>query len=173
MTYGVVDINFFNHPEENLTIGNYVSIGGNVLFILGGNHQIKCLTSYPLYSKYFNPDPTKDAYSKGPIIIEDEVWIGTNVIVLSGVTIGKGAIIGAGAVVTSDIPPYAIAGGNPARVLKYRFDREVIDKISGINISNLPEEFIKKNIGRFYEMLNTDSDFIKEILKYSEAYRKE
>ena len=63
--------------------------------------------------------PSFESISKGPIILEDDVWIGENCIILSGVKIGQGAVIAAGAIVTNDIPPYAIAGGVPAKVIKY------------------------------------------------------
>ena len=65
--------------------------------------------------------------TKGPIIVRDDVWIGSHVLILSGVEIGQGAVIGAGSVVAKSIPPYAVAVGNPARVIKYRFSPEIIE----------------------------------------------
>jgi len=95
----------------SITIGNYVHTGANVMMI-AFNHGF--------YTKNI---PTKDQdYVEASIVIGDDVWIGGGAIILSGVTIGKGAIIAAGAVVNRDVPEYAIAGGVPAKILKYRTD---------------------------------------------------
>ena len=90
---------------------------------IGSGVQIAPACAFYSYDHGFAPEELiykQPLQSKGPIIIEDDAWLGVNVIVLSGVTIGKGAVIGAGSVVTRDVPPGAIAGGVPARVLKYR-----------------------------------------------------
>jgi acetyltransferase-like isoleucine patch superfamily enzyme len=97
--------------KPDLIIGRYCSIGKNLQFVLS-HHDYKHTSTHPLFSKQF---------SRGHIIIGNDVWIGLNVIMLDGVTIGDGAVIGAGAVVTKDIPPYAIVAGNPAKIIKYRF----------------------------------------------------
>lgn len=167
MTYGVVDVSYFSHPNERLQIGNFVSIANDVLFILGGNHQINCLTTYPLYSMLLEKNPLYDATTKGAIVIEDEVWIGTNSIILSGVRVGKGAIIASGAIVTKDVPSYAIVGGNPARVLRYRFNELEIKEIAGIFINDIPHQYIVNNIEKFYSTLDINSNFIKELKSYS------
>lgn len=96
-------------PYGSITIGNYVHTGANVV-ILGFNHGF-----------YTKEVPTKEQdYMDAPIVIEDDVWIGAGSIILAGVTIGRGAIIAAGAVVNKDVPEYAIVGGVPSKVLKYR-----------------------------------------------------
>ncbi len=93
----------------SITIGNYVHTGTNVV-MLGFNHGF-----------YTKEIPTKEQdYMDAPIVVGDDVWIGTGAIILAGVTIGKGAIVAAGAVVNRDVPEYAIVGGVPAKVLKYR-----------------------------------------------------
>jgi maltose O-acetyltransferase len=93
-----------------ITIGRDVMMGPDVI-ILTQNHETRDLS---------RPMRGQGALPRKPVVIHDDVWIGTRVIILPGVTIGRGAIIGAGAVVTRDVPPFAIVGGNPARVIKYR-----------------------------------------------------
>lgn len=117
-SYGPINAISYENSDEKLSIGNFVSIAKNVQFILGGNHQIGAFTTYPLKAMYLEPCCEQDAVTKGAIIVEDEVWLGANSIILSGVTIGKGAIVAAGSVVTKNVPPYTIVGGNPVRVIK-------------------------------------------------------
>lgn len=163
-SYGDLNIESYGNPNEKLIIGNFVSIGKNVTFILGGNHQISTITNYPLFSSFIERSPIKDALTKGPITIEDEVWIGFGVIILSGIKIGKGALIAAGAIVTKDIPPYAIAGGNPARIIKYRFTDEIIESLNDFNLSNFPRKIIIDNISEFYLPLDLQQlDCIKKL----------
>ena len=120
---------------KNISIGDYVYIGENSTFlssdseifigskvmfgpnttIITGNHNTKVLGHYMYDVKIKNPDDDL------PVTICDDVWIGANVIILKGVTIGKGSIVAAGSVVTKSLPPYSVSGGVPAKVLKSRF----------------------------------------------------
>lgn len=93
------------------------------------------------------------------------MWIGCRAIILSGIKVGRGAIIAAGAVVTKDVPPYAIVAGCPAKVIKYRFGIDVINKLTKINFENLSDELIKKNIDDFYVDLSNESDIPGWILE--------
>ena len=133
-TYGKLNINYTGAPNEALTIGNNCSIAGSANFLLGGEHNYKCITTFPYRYRVFGL--TNDVRSKGPIKIEDEVWIGDGAWILSGVTVGKGAIIATGSIVTRDVPPYAIVGGSPARIIKYRFSESIIKKIIDIDLAN-------------------------------------
>ncbi|GHT31152.1 hypothetical protein AGMMS49574_12420 [Bacteroidia bacterium] len=144
-------------PGERLIIGNYVSIASGVLFILGGNHQTDTITSYPICLLTGNSTPL-DSESKGAITISDEVWIGTNAMILSGVTIGKGAVIAAGSVVAKDVPAYAIVGGNPARVIKYKYSPEIINIVSSTNLIDLSKECIENNIALFNMKIQSVED---------------
>jgi len=161
MVYGFINIENFDNSEEKLIIRDYVSIANNVVFILGGNHQMNTISSYPLFSKLVHLNPELDSLTKGSIIVEDEVWIGYGSIILSGIRIGKGAIVAAGSVVTKDIPPYAIVGGNPARIIRYRFDEEILRLLRDFNLSSFNESDIINNIDLFYDPLNVAK--IKEI----------
>ena len=90
-------------------------------------------------------------------MVQDDVWIGANSIICSGVRIGQGAIVAAGAVVTKDVEPYAIVGGNPAKVIKYCFPENIRTKLLGVNIANLFDKLNKNNINLFYSELNNDA----------------
>lgn len=111
-----------------ITIGNFCSIARNVTF-QEFNHDFTRLTSYFVNANMLGKSTKEDIVSKGPINIGHDVWIGTHSVILSGVTISTGAVVAANSVVTSDIPPYAIVGGNPAKVIKYRFEEDVISKL--------------------------------------------
>ncbi|OME03146.1 acetyltransferase [Paenibacillus odorifer] len=151
-TYGKLNISTFGGSTEKLTIGNLVSIGGDVNFILGGNHRYDCFTTYPLRKHILNKD--SEALSKGPIIIGDDVWIGSHSVILSGVNIGRGAIIGAGSIVTKNIEPYSIVAGNPAQIIKYRFDRQIITELLKIDFNLIDRNFINNNEELLYGKLN-------------------
>lgn len=126
-TYGQINVNYTLNKKEKLVIGDYCSIATTVKFVLGGEHDYQCISTYPFVSKIGHY--STEVLCKGPIVIDDEVWLGENVTVLSGVHIGKGAVVAAGSIVVSDIPPYAIYGGNPAQLIKMRFSNVIIDKL--------------------------------------------
>lgn len=157
-SYGMLNVqSMYVQPTEKLTIGNFVSIAPGATFLLGMNHQINTITTYPLHSRFIEYDK-KDATSNGEIIVEDEAWIGTNALILSGLTIGKGAIIAAGSIVTKDVPPYSIYGGNPAKLIKYRFSEETITELLTFNLMEISIDKIKKNIDLFYSEIKTLED---------------
>jgi acetyltransferase-like isoleucine patch superfamily enzyme len=126
-SYGPLNIHTWGAGNEGLIIGNYVSIAENVTFLLGGNHDHQRFTTCPVKVKFYGSQI--EAESKGPIFIGDDVWLAHGATIMSGVSIGQGAVIAAGAMVVRDIPPYAIAAGNPARVIKFRFSDSVIQRL--------------------------------------------
>lgn len=108
-------------PRSGIKIGNNVMFGPEVT-VRGGNHRIDLIGRTMISITDEEKRPEDDL----GVVIEDDVWIGTRAIILHGVTIGRGAVVAAGAVVNKSVPPYAIVGGIPARVLKFRFDIEAI-----------------------------------------------
>lgn len=111
----------FSASRSSIIIGRKVMFGPNVT-IRGGNHTVHYVGKF----MYDITDSTKDPKDDEPVIIEDDVWVGSRAIILKGITIGRGSIVGAGSVVTKSVPPYAIVGGVPARIIKMRFTEEEI-----------------------------------------------
>lgn len=147
-TYGELNIVKFN-TNSKIKIGCFCSIGQGTRFIIDADHPINHISTYP-YKVMLLGTEKYEAISKGNILVDDDVWIGYGVTILSGVHIRQGAIIAAGSVVTKDIPPYAIVGGNPARIIKYRFSSELIAEFLKIDYSKLTDEMIKEHIDDLY-----------------------
>ncbi len=128
-----------------LSIGRFTSIGPDVTIALA-NHSYRSSTTYPFVflADYWPSAPrdVEDHSTKGAVTIGNDVWIGTRSIILSGVTIGDGAIIAAGSVVTRDVPPFEIHGGNPAKLIKRRHPPEIAAALQDIAWWNWPEEKI-------------------------------
>jgi acetyltransferase-like isoleucine patch superfamily enzyme len=121
-------------------IGKYCSIAVNCYFTLS-NHLLNRFTttvSPPDMHLFPHGQGNPSSYSKGDIIIKNDVWIGLNCTILDGITIGNGAVIAAGSVVTKDVAPYSIVGGNPAKLIKYRFSPELIKRIEDLNFWEMP-----------------------------------
>jgi acetyltransferase-like isoleucine patch superfamily enzyme len=160
-TYGMLNVqSLFVQEGEQLHIGNFVSIAPGVQFLMGVNHQLETYTTFPFYSRLVERS-TRDALVRGPIIIDDEVWLGTNALIMSGVHIGKGAIVAAGAIVTKDVPPYAIVGGNPARIIKMRHSPEVIEALLRIDLNTLSDAQIRANLEVIYAPIRSVEDVIQ------------
>ena len=138
---------------NHLKIGKFCSIACGAKFLFtSANHTMKSLSTYPfpIFFEEWGLDRkeiTTAWDNKGDIVIGNDVWIGYEAVVMSGVTVGDGAIIGTRAVVTKDVAPYTIVGGVPARPIRKRFSDEVISKLSELQWWNWPEEKIRKNIG--------------------------
>ncbi len=151
-TYGPINVKRWGTYGESLSIGKYCSIASGVSFILGGIHKYDCITTYP-FKAFKNSEI--EAETKGPIIVEDLVWISTNATILSGVRIGTGSIVAAGSVVTKDVPAYSIVGGNPAKVIKMRFSEDIIRELLSLDILKI----INTNLismDELYETLTID-----------------
>jgi acetyltransferase-like isoleucine patch superfamily enzyme len=153
-TYGVLNVTDFSPLDTKLKIGNYCSISPGVQFLLGGEHQVDSISTFPFKVKCF--DYEYEAGSKSDIIVGDDVWIGTNAIICSGVNIGQGAIVAAGSVVTKDVSPYAVTGGNPSKIIKYRFSEQIREKLIQVDICKLFDTFTKDNLDLLYAPLSEE-----------------
>lgn len=122
----------YNQAKVKLVIGKFCAIAAETRFIMTGDHKLDAVSTYPFpvfkngWEHVFN---TLDLPVKGDIIVGNDVWFGYNCLIKNGVTIGSGAIIAASAVVVKDVPPYSIVAGNPAKVVKKRFDEETIQRL--------------------------------------------
>ena len=142
----------FDFVGDKLRIGRFCALASSTTFIMNGaNHALTGFSTYPFnifgngWEAGFDPTTIFD-HLRGDTLVQHDVWIGTNSVVMPGVTICSGAIIGAQAVVASDIPPFAIAVGNPARVIKMRFDERTIDRLLDIAWWDWPVEKISRNL---------------------------
>ena len=134
-------------------IGSFTSIARNVT-IQEFNHKIDRVSTYFMGQNIFDGKVADDVTSKGEIIVGNDVWIGTQTVILSGSRIGDGAIIAANSVVSGDIPPYAIAGGSPARVIKYRFTDDIIEALLEIKWWDWEIDKIKAHEELFVNVLD-------------------
>lgn len=146
-------------------IGRYCSVGRNV--ILGQdprNHPVNWVTTSPVYSKQYH-SPTR------PLKIGHDVWIGHRATIMSGITIGHGAIIGCDSVVTKNVEPYAIVAGNPAKLIRYRFDEQITQKLLKIKWWNAPYEHLSQlnfcDIEKFLTEFKPVFEFKPKIMKIS------
>lgn len=135
-------------------IGKYCSVGYNVDIGMFEHPVTMVSTSKEIYQF---TDDWKEIYS--PPIIGNDVWIGSKATILQGVTVGNGAIIAAGAVVTKDVPPYAIVGGVPAKVIKYRFDEDVRNRLEELKWWDKDDEWIDEYRAYFKD----PKDFLKKV----------
>lgn len=152
-------------------IGNFCSISSGLKFTFYGKHNYQWVSTYPFFAFYdkWKYDNGKTNYNSGvlddssfqpaPIVIENDVWIASNVTVKEGVKINNGVVVAMGSLVSKDVPPYAIVGGNPAKIIKYRFSEEQIGELLKIEWWNWADEkiinflplILSENIDSFIE----------------------
>lgn len=146
----------------NLQIGKYSSLAEDILFMIDINHDYMSICQGCASEFKNNPIPKK-IKRKGQIIIENDVWVGHGATIMNGVTIHNGAVVAANSVVTKDVPPYAIVGGNPAKIIKYRFPQETIEKLLKISWWNWSSE----------KMTSRRDDFLLGAERFVEKYYPE
>jgi virginiamycin A acetyltransferase len=154
-------------PLKTIKIGNYCSIAENVTFISPTNHHWDWISTYPI--EIFNSFDRSNNYHKNQkdeINIGNNVWIGTGVTIMPGVNIADGSVIGANSTLTKNTQPFGIYAGNPASLIKFRFDTETIDRLIKIKWWNFNDQFIKDNLEIVFNKPTP------EILKYLEICQK-
>ena len=142
-TYGWITTHATD-PDVHVQIGHYCSIAKGVDFIVSNDHPTNLISTFP-FGVITLGSTEPDAITKGGIVIDDDVWIGFGATILDGVHIGQGAVIGARAGVAKDVPPYAIVGGVPAKVIRYRFDDEMIVELMKVDYSKLTDELVAEH----------------------------
>lgn len=152
-TYGNPEIH--NLGEGSIIkIGSFCSIADGVNILLGGEHRPDWVTTYPFNVLWESGNQIKGhPKTKGDVTIGNDVWIGMDAIILSGVTIGDGSVIGLRSIVTKDVPPYSIVAGNPAKVVKKRFTEDIIERLLDIKWWDWEDKRIEKALPL---LLNTD-----------------
>ena len=139
----------FDFIGDRLIIGKFCSIAAGVTFVMnGGNHRTDWLTNYPfpVFGHGWEHAMPESWPNKGDTVVGNDVWLGYGAVVMPGVRIGDGAIIATQAVVTKDVPPYAIVGGNPAQIIRFRFDEPVIERLLQIRWWDWPIDHITENL---------------------------
>jgi Acetyltransferase (isoleucine patch superfamily) len=136
---------------DRLIIGKFCALARDVVFIMNGaNHKLSGLSTYPFQifgNGWERVMPGLDELPmKGDTVVGNDVWLGYRAMVMPGVHIGSGAIVAAGSVVVSDVPPYAVVGGNPAKVIKTRFDAATVERLLAIAWWDWPVETITRNL---------------------------
>jgi len=147
-SYGVPNVLSWGEPAT-LVIGKFCSFADGIDILLGGNHRPDWVSTYPFPAISYWPEAKHiegHPATNGDVIIRNDVWIGYKATILSGVTVGDGAVVGARAVVTRDVPPYAIVGGNPARIIRLRFSDEIIKRLLEIRWWDWDLEHIRRHI---------------------------
>lgn len=143
----------------NLQIGKYSSLAEDITFMIDINHDYMSVCQ-GIISEFKDNPPPKKIKRKGQIIIENDAWIGHGAMIMNGVTIHNGAVVAANSVVTKDVPPYAVIGGNPAKVIKYRFPQDTIEKLLKISWWNWTSD----------EISARRNDFLLSTEKFADKY---
>jgi len=135
-SYGMEHFSIFHFGDgHKLRIGSFNSIAPGQVVFLGGNHRLDWITTYPFGHLHIDKFPSGLArgsghpVSKGDVVIENDTWIGFGCTIMSGVRICSGSVVAAKSVLTRDVPPYSVVAGNPARIVKYRFNDETIESL--------------------------------------------
>ena len=166
--YGRPELMHSHGWPSKVIIGSFCSFASQVKIMLDVHHRIDWVTTFafPAFAEFPEArDICGHPWSKGDLVIGNDVWVGTEALIFSGITIGDGAVIGARAVVTKDVPPYAIVAGNPAKIIKYRFSPDTVRRLLLIKWWDWPIEKIRmkipllcNDVGAFLEAAESETD---------------
>lgn len=146
--------------NQILEVGKFCSFAEDTVIMLGGEHHSEFVSTFPFGHFFDEKYSNNHEWTRGDVRIGNDVWIGRGARILSGVTIGDGAIVGAQCVVAKDIPPYAVVVGNPARVIRKRFDEKTIEALLRIRWWDWPDEKIRICVPEL--MSSNINDFIQQ-----------
>ena len=154
-SYGAVRI-VTSSRNPKVRIGAWCSFA-DITIVCGNEHPMDRISTYPFKAKLLR-ECRGEGVPKGDrgVTICDDVWVGYNAVILDGVTLGRGCVVGAGAVVARDVPPYAVAVGNPARVVKFRFPEEMAARLMSLDFDRLDEGYARSHVELLYEPLTPD-----------------
>jgi len=157
-----IQIYSFRSPQT-IKIGKYCSIG-RCSFYVDGDHNISYVSTFPFKELGYSKTAPENKNIKPPAIVGNDVWICDEAVIYGNVNIANGAVIAGQSVVTKDVPPYAVVAGNPAKIVKYRFSHEIIEKLEIIQWWGLEHEFICKNLAPVI-------DDVDKFIKIAEDYK--
>lgn len=159
------DVRYISQTDLSfvVSIGKFCYIAHGTRFIIDLNHDYNRFSTYPFLERLGWQECEKINYGHGPPSIGNDVWIGTDSIINSGVHIGDGAVIAGRSVVTKDIEPYTIVGGNPAKVIKKRFSDDIIKQLLKYKWWDLPIEIIRTRLIPYYKDMNKFTEELKFI----------
>lgn len=175
-SYGFEDTGVLSWNENiEISIGRFCSVASGLKLYCGGNHRVDWISTFPfghIHTKFIKVNAVNGTPStNGNILIGNDVWIGRDVTILSGVTIGHGAVIASNSHIVKDVEPYSIVGGNPGKLIKFRFEPKQIELLLKMEWWNLPMDLIEK-IVPFLCMQESDNfdENISNIYKLSNDY---
>jgi len=144
-SYGDPWVQVHRGDTGRVDVGAFCSIAAGVEFVLGGNHRVDWVSTYPFRIRWDLPGAFTDGHpsSKGNIVVGNDMWLGRRATILSGVTSGDDAVVAASSLVTKDVRPYAIVGGNPAIEIRRRFEDDVVDALQRIRWWTWQDEAIR------------------------------
>lgn len=133
---------------SRVRIGKYCSIAHDVVILTGGEHHPEWVSTFPFRDKWDLPGKHRDGQpaTKGEVVVGNDVWIGEQAMILSGVTIGDGAVVAARSLVTRSVEPYAIVGGNPAAVIRHRFQPAQVEALLALRWWDWPDERVRRAV---------------------------
>ncbi len=131
--------------QRTLEVGKYCSLGA-CTFLVDGDHHPHFASTFPFQELGLSPDAPPNAQVKGEPIVGNDVWIADGAVLLGGVHVGDGAVVAGHAVVTRSVPPYAVVAGNPARVVKYRFDEDTVRRFMAVRWWDLPDALVSEQL---------------------------